>query len=197
MRQMLLKQVAMLFVAASFGLGVPQPGRAATTGGASLPDTYPVAGGQQLMLNGLGIRTVTVFNVKVYVAGLYLAQRSNDARAILASPGPKVVLLQFLHAASKSDIEKHYREGEQNNCGHGGCAPADAADFERLIAATPAAAVGDTLTYVITSKGVRVLSNNRLDGEFANPDLGMRLLAGFIGETPPSQDLKQHLLGAP
>ncbi len=196
MRRMLMKGAAMLSLAVSLGLGVPQSGWAATTGGASLPDTYPVPG-QQLVLNGLGIRTVTVFNVKVYVAGLYLARHNSDARAILASPEPKVILLQFLHAASKSDIEKHYREGEQNNCGHGGCAPADAADFERLITATPAAAVGDTLTYVITSKGVRVLSNNRLDGEFANPDLGMRLLAGFIGETPPSQDLKQHLLGAP
>ena len=193
---MLLNRVAMLSLAVSLSLGLARPGWAATTGGASLPDTYPVAG-QQLVLNGLGIRTVTVFNVKVYVAGLYLAQRSSDARAILASPGPKVVLLQFLHAASKADIEKHYREGEQNNCGHGGCAPADAADFERLIAATPGAAVGDTLTYVITPKSVRVLSNNRLDGEFANPDLGLRLLAGFIGETPPSEDLKRHLLGAP
>ena len=197
MRRILLKRVATLSLAVSLSLGLSQPGWAATTGGSTLPDTYPVAGGKQLVLNGLGIRTVTIFNVKVYVAGLYLAQRSTDARAILASPEPKVVLLQFLHAASKSDIEKHYREGEQNNCGHGGCAPSDAADFERLIAATPAAAVGDTLTYVITSKSVRVLSNNKLDGEFANPDLGLRLLAGFIGETPPSEDLKRHLLGEP
>ena len=177
-------------------LGLPQPGRAATVGGVTLPDTYPAAG-QNLVLNGLGIRTLTVFNVKVYAAGLYLAQRSGDARAVLASPGPKVILLQFLHAASKSDIEKHYREGEEHNCGQGGCAPSDAADFERLIAATPAMAVGDTLIYVITAKGVRALTNNRVIGDFANPDLGMRLLAGFIGNAPPSEDLKRHLLGAP
>lgn len=196
MRQMLLKRMAMLILAVPLGLGLPQFGRAATTGGLTLPDTYPVAG-QQLVLNGLGIRTLTVFNVKVYLAGLYLAQRNGDAGVIMASPGAKVILLQFLHAASKSDIEKHYREGEQRNCGQGGCAPADAADFERLIAATPAAAVGDTLTYILTPKGVRALSNNRVIGEFANPDLGLRLLAGFIGDKPPSADLKRHLLGTP
>ena len=194
MRWMLLARAAVLLLPLS--LGLPQPSQAATTGGVTLPDTYPV-GGQALVLNGLGIRTLTVFNVKVYAAGLYLAQRNGDARAIMASPGPKVILLQFLHAASKSDIEKHYREGEEHNCGQGGCAPADAADFERLIAATPAAAVGDTLTYVLTPKSVRVLSNNRVIGEFANPDLGLRLLAGFIGDVPPSADLKRHLLGAP
>ncbi len=171
-------------------------GRAATMGGVTLPDTYPAAG-QSLVLNGMGIRTLTIFNVKVYAAGLYVAQRSGDARTILASPGPKVIVLQFLHAASKSDIEKHYREGEARNCGNGGCDPADEADFERLIAATPAAAVGDTLTYVLSPRGVRVLVNNRQIGEFANPDLAVRLLAGFIGPTPPSEDLKRHLLGAP
>ncbi len=176
-------------------LGLVGAGRAASISGQSLPDTYPLAG-QTLVLNGLGIRTLTIFNVKVYVAGLYLAQKSRDARAILASPGPKVVLMRFLHAASKSDVEKQYREGEAKNCGHGECAPSDKDDFERLIAASPGAAVGDTLTYLCTQRGMRVLFNNKQIGDFANPDLAIRILAGFIGDKPPSDDLKEHLLGA-
>ena len=188
------KTLACLALVGVLTLGVAS--QAATMGGVTLPDTYP-AGGQSLVLNGIGIRTLTIFNVKVYVAGLYVAQRSGDARAIMASPGPKVILLQFLHSASKSDIEKQYREGEARNCGHGECDPADEADYERLIAATPAAAVGDTLTYILSPRGVRVLVNNRQIAEFANPVLALRLLAGFIGPTPPSEDLKRHLLGAP
>ena len=179
----------------ALGLALPRPGQAATLGGVTFPDTYPAAG-QTLVLNGMGLRTLTVFNVRAYAAGLYLPQKSGDARAIMASPGPKVILLQFLHAASKAQIEKQYREGETKNCGHGECAPADEGDYERLIAATPAAAVGDTLAYVVSSRGVRALFNNRVIGEFANPDLGLRLLAGFIGNAPPSEDLKRHLLGA-
>ena len=178
----------------SLGLIPLQPAHAATLGGATLPDTYS-AGGQTLVLNGMGLRTLTVFNVKVYAAGLYLPQKSSDARAILASPGAKVILMQFLHAATKAQIEKQYREGESKNCGHGECAPSDAGDYERLIAATPAAAVGDTLTYILSPRSVRVLFNNRVIGDFANPDLGLRLLAGFIGDAPPSEDLKRHLLG--
>ena len=176
-------------------LGLAGPGRAASLSGVSLPDTYPLAG-QTLVLNGLGIRTLTIFHVKVYVAGLYVAQKSRDARAILASPGPKVILMQFLHAASKADIEKQYREGEAKNCGHGECPPADQGDYERLIALTPGAAVGDTLTYVCTQRGLRVLFNNKQVGEIANADLAMRSLAGFIGASPPSEDLKASLLGA-
>ena len=177
------------------GLVLAGPGQAASISGLSLPDTYPLAG-QTLMLNGLGIRTLTVFKVKVYVAGLYVAQRNRDARAILASPGPKVVLMQFLHAASKADIEKQYREGEAKNCGHGECNPSDKDDFERLIALTPGAAVGDTLTYVCTQRGLRVLFNNKPVADIANPDLATRILAGFIGSNPPSEDLKAQLLGA-
>ena len=177
------------------GLLLAGPGRAASISGLSLPDTYPLAG-QALVLNGLGIRTLTIFKVKVYLAGLYVAQRSRDARAILASPGPKVIVMQFLHKASKEDVEKQYREGEAKNCGNGECNPSDKGDFERLVALTPGAAVGDTLTYICTQRGLRVLFNNKPVADIANPDLAMRILAGFIGNNPPSDDLKAHLLGA-
>lgn len=176
-------------------LGLMGPGQAASISGLSLPDTY-AAGGQNLVLNGLGIRTLTIFRVKVYVAGLYVTQKSRDARVILASTGPKVILMQFLHSASKADVEKQYREGEARNCGHGECAASDQADFERLIAVTPGAAVGDTLAYLFTQRGVRVLFNNQQVGDFNNPDLALRILAGFIGDKPPSEDLRAHLLGA-
>lgn len=175
-------------------LGLAGAGRAASISGYSLPDTY-ATGGQNLVLNGIGIRTLTIFRVKVYVAGLYVTQKSREARVILASPGPKVILMQFLHSASKADVEKQYREGEARNCGHGECAPSDQADFERLIAVTPGAAVGDTLTYLFTQRGVRVLFNNQQIGDFNNPDLALRILAGFIGDKPPSEDLRAHLLG--
>ena len=184
----MLRAVLMLMLLAS-GAG------AATFNGYTLPDTYPIAG-QTLVLNGIGIRALTIFNVRVYVAGLYVAAKSQDPKALLAARTPKVVLMQFLHTASKSDIEKQYREGEAKNCGHGECAPEDEGDFEKLIALTPAAAVGDTLTYICTAAGLRVLFNNREIANFSNPDLALRILIGFIGDKPPSEDLKKHLLGA-
>ena len=183
-----------LLMALILTVGLAGEGRAASIGGLSLPDSYPAAG-QTLVLNGIGIRTLTILRVRVYVAGLYLARKSTDAPAIIASATPKVILLQFLHSASKSDIEKQYREGEQKNCGHGECAPADNADFERLIAQTPSFNVGDTLTYVFTATGMRALANNKVFAEFNNPDLARRMLASFIGANPPSDDLKAHLLG--
>jgi hypothetical protein len=169
---------------------------AATLAGQTLPDSYTVDG-QHLVLNGIGLRTLTIFAIRAYIAGLYLPAPSHDAQQILASPGPKVLVLKFIRSASKERIEKQYRAGEAENCGNGGCDPADAEDFERLVAAAPAVEAGDTSTYVFTPKGFRVFANDRLIGEFANKDLAYRLLAGFIGSHPPSQKLRGQLLGLP
>ena len=113
----------------------------------------------------------------------------------LASPEPKVILLKFLHNASKERVEHQYREGEQENCGSGGCDPADEADFRRLVASAPAVSPGDTFTYIFNNNGVRVLVNDKLTGEYANRDLAYRLLAGFIGTHPPSAGLRRQMLG--
>ena len=166
----------------------------ATLDGVTLPDTISVDG-RTLVLNGIGVRTLTIFSVKIYVAGLYLLDRSHDAQAILKSDEPRAVTLEFLHAGSKADVEKEYREGERVNCGGGECAASDAADFERLVAAAPGVAVGDTSTYIFANGGVEVLANGREIGRFANRDLAYRLLSGFIGEHPPTQALRAALLG--
>lgn len=167
---------------------------AATLDGTTFPDTYTVDG-QSLALNGLGLRTLTIFRVRIYVAGLYLAHPSHDAAAILNSPEPKVVRLQFIHSGSKAQVEHEYRQGEANNCGHGECAPSDEADFEKLVAAAPAVEPGDTSTYVFTAKGVKVFANKEMIADFADVDLARHLLWSFIGNHPPSEALRSALLG--
>ncbi len=175
-------------------LCLANPAGAATAGGLTLPDAYPVEG-QNLRLNGIGVRTLTIFEVRIYVAGLYTAAPSHDARAILSAATPKVLLLQYLHEGTKAQVEEEYRKGERQNCGQGECPKSDDADFARLIAAAPPVKVGDTTTYIITSRGLRVLANNQQIIEINNPDLANRILEGFIGAHPPSTDLRASLLG--
>jgi hypothetical protein len=170
--------------------------RAATVSGVTLPDVYPVDG-QTLQLNGAGLRTVTFLGVHAYVAGLYVLHASHDPATIVTSPGPKVILLYFLHSASKAQVEKQYHEGEENNCGAGQCKMSALPAFQRLVNLAPAVKVGDTSTYIINQTGVRVYANNRLLGDFPDPDLALYLLNGFIGAHPPSDSLKTALLGLP
>ena len=167
--------------------------RAATVEGVTFPDTYPV-GGQTLVLNGVGLRTLTILNVRVYVAALYLAQRSHDAQQILASTTPKVLQLEFLRSGSKDQVDHQFRAGEEINCGSGGCDPSDQADFDRMVAAAPAARAGETFTFVISNNGVRFYADNNLLFQSNKADLGRLILQGFIGQRPPSEDLRKGLL---
>jgi hypothetical protein len=169
---------------------------AVTLEGATLPDRYS-AEGQVLTINGIGLRAVTVLQIKAYVAGLYLAQPNHDTAQILASPTPKVLLMKFLRAVSKADVEKQFRAGEALNCGHGECDAADEAEFERLVAAAPAAESGDLFTYIFGRKGMRLLVNDQLVGDYPNTDLSRHFLAAFIGDHAASAQLRNQLLGLP
>jgi hypothetical protein len=94
-KTVILLAVVMFMVASIFNL------RAASLAGVTLPDTEQV-GGAKLVLNGLGLRTK--FFIKVYVAGLYVEQKSSDPRAIIAADAPKRIVMQFLHGASKNQM---------------------------------------------------------------------------------------------
>jgi hypothetical protein len=178
------------------GLWLASNAAAATLSGETLPDTYTVDG-YTLVLNGIGLRTLTIFRIRAYVAGLYLTRPNHDAQEILASPEPKVLILKYLHGASKKRVEGSYRAGEAKNCGDGSCDAADAADFEHLVAVVPAIQPGDTTTFIFTGPRVRVLANGQLIDEFTNQDLAYHFLAGFIGTRPPSERLRSQLLGLP
>ena len=92
-----------------------------------------------------------MFNVKIYVAGLYVVQPSHDAAQILRSPESKVLILSYLHSGSKAEVEKEYRAGEQNQLRQAANAtrptpPISSASLQPH----PAVQVGDTSTYIMS-----------------------------------------------
>jgi hypothetical protein len=95
-----------------FAVAVVCDAQSATLAGVSLPDTLQV-GSTSLVLNGLGLRKK--FVVKVYVAGLYLPQKSSDANAIMQSEAPKRIVMHFLHAASKNQVADAFDESFNSN----------------------------------------------------------------------------------
>jgi hypothetical protein len=172
------------------------PGQAAMVNGVDVPDTV-VVDGKTLHLNGAGLRVIPILNIQIYVAALYLSNLSHDPAAIMSMPGPKVIVLHFLRAATKDQVEGQFRKGERINCGDGQCNAADQPDFEKLVAASPAVNVGDTSTFIYEPKRVRVLANGRQIGDYPDADLSATLLRGFIGEHPPTESLKRAMLGQP
>jgi hypothetical protein len=167
--------------------------RAAELAGVALPDTR-VVDGVHLRLNGIGLRTYSIFRIQIYVAGLYLEQRSDDAESILRSSGPKVLEIRFLRDVGADKAHDSWRNGFANNCKLPECT-VDQRDVERFISQVPAVHRGDESTLVFTSKGVRVSFDGHMMGDITDTHFAEVVLRTFLGPAPPTVQLKRELLG--
>ena len=77
-------------------LNCPAAGWAVEIAGVDLPDTLPV-NGITLVLNGSGLRTKTIFSIKVYAAGLYLQEKTEDGSAVVAADTPMAIRMVFIY----------------------------------------------------------------------------------------------------
>lgn len=166
--------------------------RPGTLAEVTLPDSATV-GGKNLQLNGLGLRKKSF--VKVYVGGLYLEKKSGDAAAIIAADAPKRMVMRFIYSeVSKAKMVDAYTEGFKNNAG----APSGAlkAQIDQFLAALDTMKSGEEMcvTYLpgtgttLAIRGKDVLTITGLD--FAKA-----VFSVWLGAAPPTEDLKNGLLG--
>lgn len=164
---------------------------AGSLAGITLPDTAQV-GGKTLVLNGMGIRTK--YMVKVYVAGLYLEQKSSDSNAIINSNAPKEIVMKFLHGASKSQMTDAFDESFSNNTPD--ARKTMKADIDRLLAALDAVKAGDEMTFsYVPGTGLSLAINGQNKVTIADPAFAPVLFSVWFGPKPPNADLKKGMLG--
>ena len=131
---------------------------AATKAGVTMPDSVTVET-KTLSLNGLGLREATIFDVDVYVAGLYVENVSSNAAKIVAAVEIKQIVLRFVRDVDRDDIVEAWTEGFAKN------STVPVAKLKALIAQLnrwmPSFDDGDTLTFtIIPGKGVAVVSRS-------------------------------------
>ena len=146
-----------------------------------------------VVLNGFGLRTYSLLDIHVYVAGLYLEQPSNNAKAILASPGIKVLQIHFVHNVGVGGIRSAWRTGLRNNC----VAPCTLSPslLSRFLDALQPVRAGDIVTFTFTRDGVTVASDGRVIGQIMDPSFARLMLAVFLGPHVAAPRLKRELLG--
>ncbi|HVP53607.1 MAG TPA: chalcone isomerase family protein [Candidatus Eisenbacteria bacterium] len=164
---------------------------AASLAGVTLPDSQQVAG-KTLVLNGMGIRSK--YMVKVYVAGLYLEQKSSDANAIIKSDAPKQIVMQFVHGASKSQMTGAFDESFNDNTPD--AMKTMKADIDRLLGAIDAVKVGDKMVFTyVPGTGTTYSLNGSDKVTIAGPAFGQVMFSVWLGPKPPTSDLKKGMLG--
>ncbi|HQQ70600.1 MAG TPA: chalcone isomerase family protein [Alicycliphilus sp.] len=153
--------------------------------------------GQDLLLNGTGVRQVAWF--KGYAAGLYLARRCNTADRAVALPGAKRLQLRMLQDVAAAEFVKAFRKGIQRNVAAEALpAMADAMRrFEALVSAIGQVNKGDRVDLDFEpGRGTSLSLNGTLRGEAVAGDaLFAALLRSFVGDRPYDERLKAGLLG--
>lgn len=164
---------------------------AASLAGVTLRDTAQV-GSSTLVLNGMGLRTK--FMIKVYVAGLYLEEKSSDAAGILQADSPKRIVMQFLHSASKNQIAGAFNDSFSDNARDARKAVKD--EIDKFLAAMESVKPGDQMVFTyIPDVGTTFALNGNDKLTVPGKAFGAVLFSVWLGPKPPNADLKKGILG--
>ena len=157
------------------------------------PDAITV-NGVNLLLNGLGKREATIFNVDVYVAALYLENPGTDGYAICRSEETKRLILHFVRNVSGGDIAGAWAEGFMKNGGD------DITVYEsRIISLNSWMSEmkdGEEMMFTYTpATGLEVSVKGTVMGTIEGSDFAAVFFSIWLGDDPPNGGLRRGLLG--
>lgn len=180
-----------LFAVLTLGLAVPAS--AAECEGIKFSDNATVAG-QKLVLNGLGIREATMMQIDVYVAGLYVEEKSSSGAKLASADTKKKLVLHFVRDVDKSDIVDAYKESFKNAAG-GNYSKLEP-KLNKLLGMMSSIKEGQNQTYTyVPGKGVQVEVAGKTKGTIEGGDFAEAFFKIWLGDNPPNEGLKTGLLG--
>lgn len=155
-------------------------------------------GGQTLNLNGVGLRKRAIF--KVYVAGLYVPQKSSNAATVIADKGARRVSLRMLRDVDAGSFIDSFNDGLKNNLSDAQLT-ALKSQIDALTATLKSigeAKKGDAINFDYTPDGgTRISVNDQPRGDaIAGADFFSAVLRIWLGEKPADESLKKGMLGA-
>ena len=154
-------------------------------------------GATALQLNGAGVRTKVFF--KVYVAGLYVPQKTANAGQLLAQKGARRVTITMLRDVDAESFAKALNDGLRDNHTEAQFA-ALKPQIDALNAnlkAVGEAKKGDVIHFeYLPDTGTQVTVNGKLKGSvIAGEDFFSSVLRIWLGEKPVDASLKKGLTG--
>jgi hypothetical protein len=166
---------------------------AADVGGIKLDERVSV-GAQELVLNGAGVRTRVVF--KVYVASLYLPQKSADLAGVLAK-GPRRIQLNLLRTLSADQLVDALNEGlaENNTAAELAAVKPQSDQLSTIMKSFKEVKEKDIVTLDFVDGATRIGLNGDPKGSIPGDAFNQALTKIWLGDKPVQADLKKALLG--
>jgi Chalcone isomerase-like len=182
-----------LMGAAVAGLAWSAAAGAMEVGGVTLADKTSV-GGEELVLNGAGVRTRAFF--KIYVGALYLPAKANSLAGVLAK-GPRRVQLTLLRNLSADQLVDPLVDGLKNNNGEAELA-AIKAQQDQLVATMKSLGdvkEKDVITLDFANGATHIGLNGQAKASIPGDAFNAALTRVWLGDKPAQDDLKKAMLG--
>jgi long-chain acyl-CoA synthetase len=184
MRRLLITVAAILFATAAL---------AADIGGVKLADKAPV-GGQELVLNGGGVRTKAIF--KVYVGSLYLPAKASDLAGVLAK-GPRRIQMNLLRDLSADQLLEALNDGlkDNNSAAEMAAVKAQSDQLASIMKSFGEVKEGNVVTLDFVDGATVVTLNGTAKGTIPGEPFNRALTKIWLGDKPVQADLKKAMLG--
>jgi long-chain acyl-CoA synthetase len=166
---------------------------AAEVGGVKLDDKVTL-GGQELILNGAGIRTK--FMVKVYVGSLYVPAKATTAAAVYAK-APRRVQLNMLRDVTSDQMVDALVDGvkQANSAADVAAVKAQTDELASVMKSIGQLKEGNALTFDFVDGATKVGLNGAAKGSIAGEAFNRALLNAWLGDNAVQSDLKKAMLG--
>ena len=181
------------FIIAIAALAVASGAFAVEVAGVKIDDKTTVAG-QELVLNGAGIRT-KVF-IKIYVGSLYVPAKSADLGAVLAK-GPRRIQMNLLRNVSADDLLDALNDGlkDNNTAAEMAAVKAQQDQLTTIMKAFGEAKEGNVVTLDFVDGATLVGFNGAARGTIPGEAFNHALTKIWLGDKPVQADLKKAMLG--
>ena len=157
-------------------------------------DDKTVLGGQELVLNGAGVRKRAIF--KVYVGSLYVPTKSRSAQEVLGK-SPRRIQLNLLRDLSSDQLIGALMDGLKQNLSQAEmqAISIQTGEFAAIMKAFGAAKEGSVVTLDFVGGATKISLNGAERGTIDGAAFNDALTRIWIGEHPAQADLKQAMLG--
>ena len=166
---------------------------AVEVGGINLPDKASV-GGQDLVLNGAGVRSRAIF--KVYVGSLYVPAKATTLQGVLAK-GPRRIQMNVLRNLTADQLVDALVDGLKDNNSEAELA-AVKAQQEQMVAAMKgfgSVKEGDVVAIDYANGATQILLNGQSKATIPGDAFNAALTKVWLGEKPVQADLRKAMLG--
>lgn len=148
----------------------------------------------RLVLNGLGIRYKFFF--KIYIAALYVQEKTDNPGKLISSNQAKRMTMHFLYdEVDRDKLVSGWNEGFESNLGSEQL-KALKPRIEQFNALFETMQRGEVIHLdYIPGQGTVVIIRGKRKGRVPGADFNRALLSVWLGDYPVGEDLKQALLG--